>query len=236
MKRIIIHWTGGSNSVSDIDRKHYHFIVDGNGEVHNGDLKPEANNDCTDGNYAAHTRRCNTGSIGVALAGMHGAKEVPFDAGNYPINYLQLETMADLCADLCETYGIKVTPKTVLTHAEVEPTLGIKQRGKWDICWLPDMDERVGDAIEVGNRLRRMIADNLKSRAPDRKERKSPVQSTTVQASAACIAAGAAKGATAISALDGTAQIVIAGLACVVVLGALWIMRERLRKWADGDR
>ncbi len=70
---------------------------------------------------------------------------------------------------------------------------------------------------------------------PD-KERTSPLQSTTLQASVACVAAGAAKGVTAVSALDGTAQIIIAGLACIVVLGALWICRERLKRWAAGDR
>lgn len=68
------------------------------------------------------------------------------------------------------------------------------------------------------------------------KPRKNPVQSTTVQASAAQIAAGAGAGVTAVSALDGTAQIITIVLVAIVVIAAMWIMRERLRKWAAGDR
>jgi hypothetical protein len=57
-----------------------------------------------------------------------------------------------------------------------------------------------------------------------------------VQASAVQIVSGAGAGIAAIGALDGTAQIVAMVFAGVVVLAAMWVMRERLRKWADGDR
>lgn len=67
-------------------------------------------------------------------------------------------------------------------------------------------------------------------------ERKSPAQSTTVQASVAQIATGMGGAVAAIGALDGTAQIVALGIAAVVVIAAAWVMRERLRRWADGDR
>ena len=66
--------------------------------------------------------------------------------------------------------------------------------------------------------------------------RTSPAQSTTLQASAAQVAAAAGTGATAIAALDGTAQIVALVLAAIVTLAAGWIARERLRRWAQGDR
>ena len=66
--------------------------------------------------------------------------------------------------------------------------------------------------------------------------RTSPAQSTTVQASAVQIATGAGAAASAVSALDGTAQIVALAFAGVVVLAGLWIMRERMRAWADGWR
>ena len=66
--------------------------------------------------------------------------------------------------------------------------------------------------------------------------RTSAAQSTTVQASAVQIASGAGAGIAAIGALDGTAQIVVIGLVGIIVLAAAWIMRERLRKWAEGDR
>lgn len=68
------------------------------------------------------------------------------------------------------------------------------------------------------------------------KERTKPIQSTTVQASAVQIASGAGAGVAAVGALDGTAQIVALAIAGLVVLTAAWIMRERLRKWAEGVR
>jgi hypothetical protein len=41
---------------------------------------------------------------------------------------------------------------------------------------------------------------------------------------------------TAVAALDGQAQVITIALFGVIALAALWIMRERLRKWANGDR
>lgn len=61
-------------------------------------------------------------------------------------------------------------------------------------------------------------------------------QSTTVQASAVQIISGAGAGIAAVGALDGMAQIVALVFAGLVVLSALWIMRERIKKWAEGDR
>ena len=66
--------------------------------------------------------------------------------------------------------------------------------------------------------------------------RTSPTQSTTVRASATQIAAGTGTAVTAVSALSGTAQIVALGLAAVIVLAGAWIMRERLKHWANGVR
>ena len=67
-------------------------------------------------------------------------------------------------------------------------------------------------------------------------KRKSAAKSTTVQASAVTIAGGAGAGITAISALDTNAQYIVLAFAGVIVLAGLWIMRERLRKWAEGDK
>ena len=67
-------------------------------------------------------------------------------------------------------------------------------------------------------------------------ERTSPAQSTTVQASAVQIASGAGAGLAALGALDGTAQIAALAFAAVVILAGAWIFRERLRKFAEGDR
>jgi hypothetical protein len=155
--RIILHWTAGTHVVSETDRSHYHFIVGGDGSVIEGKHKPEANISTSDGAYAAHTRGCNTGSIGVAVAGMFGATEQPFNAGGFPIRQVQVDALVRLVADLCRKYGIPVTPRTVLSHAEVQPTLGITQAGKWDISWLPGMT-LPGNPVTVGDTIRHRIS------------------------------------------------------------------------------
>jgi lysozyme len=66
--------------------------------------------------------------------------------------------------------------------------------------------------------------------------RESAAQSTTVQASAVQIVSGAGAGVAAVATLDGHAQIVALAFAGVITLAALWILRQRLRSWADGDR
>lgn len=67
-------------------------------------------------------------------------------------------------------------------------------------------------------------------------DRSTVLKSTTVQASAAQIATGVTAAGTAVGALDGTAQIVALVFAGIVVLAGLWIMRERIKKWSEGDR
>ena len=71
---------------------------------------------------------------------------------------------------------------------------------------------------------------------PPKKERTSPAQSKTVQASAVQIASGAGAGIAAVGALDGMAQIVLMAFIGIGILAAAWVMRERIRKWAEGDR
>jgi hypothetical protein len=65
---------------------------------------------------------------------------------------------------------------------------------------------------------------------------KSIAKSTTMQASTVQVVSGAGAGVAAVSSLDGTAQLVTIVLVGVVVLAALWIMRERVKKWAEGDQ
>ena len=155
LKRIIMHWTAGTHRPNRVDLAAYHFVIDGDGSVHAGDLPPEANLS-TDGDYAAHTRMLNTGSIGVAVAAMHGAQERPFDWGPYPITEAQVEAMCRKVATLADQYGIPVDPKTVLTHAEVQDTLGVKQRWKWDFMVLPG-DTKTRSPRDVGSQLRARI-------------------------------------------------------------------------------
>jgi hypothetical protein len=160
VQRIIWHWTAGGYRPTALDLSHYHLVIDGDGVEHLGSYRPEANRDVHDGHYAAHTRSLNTGSIGISCAAMAGAQESPFSAGRAPLLDVQVRGMIRASARMCRTYGIEVSRETTLSHAEVQPTLGVRQRGKWDIAWLPGMD-RPGDPVEVGDRLRDMLRVEL---------------------------------------------------------------------------
>jgi N-acetyl-anhydromuramyl-L-alanine amidase AmpD len=156
MQRIIFHWTAGSNKASALDKKHYHILIEGDGKLVRGDPSIALNDSPVKPGYAAHTLNLNSDSIGISLCGMAGAKENPFVAGKSPITQAQWHQLSACLAQLCQRYAIPVTPKTVLSHAEVQPTLGIKQRGKWDIARLP-WDLSMKDPIKVGNQMREMV-------------------------------------------------------------------------------
>lgn len=160
MERIIVHWPVGRHQASVTDRKHYHVLIEGEGNLVRGVHPISDNQSAADGVYAAHVLGLNTGSIAVALCGMLGAKESPFDAGPFPILRKQWETLPLVLADLCRRYAIPVTMQTVLTHAEVQPTLGVKQRGKWDITRLP-WDPATRGALVVGNQMRAAVSAAL---------------------------------------------------------------------------
>jgi VIT1/CCC1 family predicted Fe2+/Mn2+ transporter len=68
------------------------------------------------------------------------------------------------------------------------------------------------------------------------KERAKPTQSRTVQASVVQGASAVGGAVGALNALDGTAQIVALVGCILIALLALFIMRERLKHWANGVR
>ena len=137
MKRIIIHWTAGKTVPTIYEKKHYHFLIDGKGKIHKGKFKPEANLNCRDGLYAAHTGGGNTGSIGVSLCGMMGFKNKN-NVGDYPITKIQFEAAMKLCAELAKKYSIKITPDTVMTHYEFgQKHPRTTSYGKIDIIFIP---------------------------------------------------------------------------------------------------
>ena len=69
-----------------------------------------------------------------------------------------------------------------------------------------------------------------------RMERTSKTQSTTLQAAAGAATAGAGGVATVLGSLNPVAQYILLGAAAIAGLFLLWIVRERLRRWAEGDR
>ncbi len=138
MKRIIIHWTGGSYNINTKILDSYHYAVMDSGKVLPCNHRPEDNENCNDANYAAHTGGGNTGSIGVAMCGMYVPNGVNIKKTKYPLTAKQCESCFKLVAELCKKYDIKVTPDTVLTHYE----FGLKHPNtssawKIDIIYLP---------------------------------------------------------------------------------------------------
>ena len=69
-----------------------------------------------------------------------------------------------------------------------------------------------------------------------RMTRTTPAQSTTLQAAAGAAGTSVLGTIPVIGQLDPTAQIVLAVTVGLIVLAAAWIARERLHKWAAGDR
>lgn len=101
-----------------------------------GNYKPEDNIDCKDGKYAAHALKNNTGSIGIAIACRRDTLTQP--------TRKQVEAFCKLAAELCKKYNIDICEKSVLTHAELDPSrkidinnlpcvavYGVKNVGAW---------------------------------------------------------------------------------------------------------
>jgi hypothetical protein len=160
MKRIHLHWTAGGHRANATDRRSYHLLVEGDGTILRGDRSIAANAPGSGLTPASHTLNANTGAIGLSLCAMRGAKESPFDAGPEPVTEVQWTRAAEVAALLCERYDIPVSPVTVLSHAEVQPNLGIAQRQKWDVTRLPFRPDLTG-AAAVGDLFRQEVAARL---------------------------------------------------------------------------
>ena len=147
LTRIHLHWTAGGHTANTTDKAHYHCIIEGSGnEVWS---HPETAK-------LAHTLNANSGAIGLSMACMAGAVERPFSWGSAPMTTAQLHGLAKVAARLALKYDIPITRYSVLSHAEVQPVIGIKQKQKWDICIIPSMSEP-GNPNAVGDRIRQII-------------------------------------------------------------------------------
>lgn len=167
MKRIHVHWTGGGHSANSTDLNAYHILVEGSGRVVRGTTSIAANAPGSGMTPASHTKKANTGAIGVSMCCMAGAVESPFSAGRHPLTRAQWDRAMEVIATLARRYAIPVTPVTVLTHAEVEPNLGIRQKDKWDIVRLAFDDGTVGIGHRrVGEVMRRTVAQLLDQDEP----------------------------------------------------------------------
>ena len=159
VRGVVWHWTAGAHGIIELERDHYNWLFDRVGNVHDGNhtVQDQVNYDWRAGVGASHTKSMNTGWIGLSVDAMAGAVESPLNWGSNPLTWEGIDAMLDLTMELCEEYEIPVSPWTTLSHAEVQQTLGVKQRFKWDYKVLPG-DTRARDARLVGDEMRdRMV-------------------------------------------------------------------------------
>ena len=155
----------------------------------------------------AHARGSNKSTIGIALFGGFGS-----DADDLATDHftpLQLAAAYELIRKLQQQYNIK--NENVIGHNKISAKS----------C--------------PGFRVQKWLAGMSLSEATVKKpERTKPRQSKTVKASAATVAASAGTTVTALSGMNEMSQYIILGFAGVSILFALYIMRERLKAWAEG--
>lgn len=157
IEALILHWTAGADGINEKEHDSYNEIVTNDGRWFEGEFPFEAQvPPLRPGKYAAHTLNGNSRRGGIAIDAMAGAQERPFKWGSNPMTETGVKALVNRAAVNCIRFGIPVTRKTVLTHAEVERNLGIKQNNKWDIMILPGMT-RVDDPVLVGDEIRRRV-------------------------------------------------------------------------------
>ena len=158
--RVHWHWTAGTYYVTSDTTSHYNGVFGHDGKYYPGGRPAieQAKYSSSRGVGVSHTYRANTGAIGLSVAGMHGAEahwgKGKVDPGDYPMTWAAIDAMLRKTKEYCELYDIYPSPWTTLSHAEVEGNIGIKQRGKWDICTLPDLPWDLLPAREAGDILR----------------------------------------------------------------------------------
>lgn len=167
MNRLTFHHTGGRHTPNSVDLAAYHGVIDGEARVVPGLHKIEANapgKSMRPGTYAAHTARLNTGNIGRAIACMAGGKWADPRASVAFPKPEQLDAMLDDGAGLCVAYGITPDRRFTLTHAEVEITLGIKQKNKWDFDYpFAFIKTATRDPVAIGDEMRQELARRIKN-------------------------------------------------------------------------
>lgn len=159
INRVVGHHSGGAHKPNKTDLLHYHRVVDAEGMIHMGKFDFADNTGkLREGRYAAHTRNLNSNTGGVAMACMGKSEwSKPYDSPFFP-KPEQVDRFILLMADVCNMFRIPIEREYCLTHAEVERTLGVKQRNKWDFDYsIFGSRAAVRDPIRLGDELRQAI-------------------------------------------------------------------------------
>jgi hypothetical protein len=154
------HWTAGAKGIIQLERKSYNALADAEANVYDGLFRPEAQATYAVGRAASHSLNANSHRASVAMDCMAGARERPLRMGSAPMTDGHIDGMLSETAVWMKQFGILKSKFTTLSHAEIQGTLGIRQRNKWDITVLPGMTE-VKSATWVGDHLRERLDDYL---------------------------------------------------------------------------
>lgn len=163
VRGVVWHWTAGANGLIELEKKAYNFLHDTKGNTYDGNatIAEQVMYDWRRGIGASHTKSMNTGWIGLSVDAMAGAVQTnPITWGSHPITWEGIDAMLEQTADLHREYGFPISRWTTLSHAEVQPTLGVKQRWKWDYVVLPG-DTKSRDPVEVGDILRERLKERF---------------------------------------------------------------------------
>jgi N-acetyl-anhydromuramyl-L-alanine amidase AmpD len=158
------------------------------------------------GTTGAHAKGHNQ-TIGICLAGGFGSDADDLATDHYTA--VQLAAAYDLIRKLQDQY--QISSDKVIGH------------------------NRVSSKACPGFRVQKWLSGMSLSEATQKKpERTKPAQSKTVKASAVTVAASAGTTITALSGMNETAQYIILGFAGITILFGIYIMKERLKAWAEG--
>jgi len=164
VRGVVMHWTAGAQGFIALERNAYNFLFSVEGDTIQGNhtIAEQVMYDWRKDIGASHTKSMNTGWIGCSVDAMAGsAQKNPMQWGSNPITWKGIDAMLEQTMEICEEYNIPVSPWTTLTHAEVQPTLGVKQRWKWDYTVLPGDTNGFQDPRKVGDMLRSRMKEKF---------------------------------------------------------------------------
>ncbi|ANJ20725.1 hypothetical protein RDp07_gp65 [Roseobacter phage RD-1410Ws-07] len=164
VRGVVWHWTAGANGLIELELNAYNFLHDTIGRTYDGNhtIAEQVRYDWRKGIGASHTRKMNTGWVGCSVDAMAGSKQAnPMQWGSHPITWDGIDAMLEQTADICEEYEVPISKWTTLSHAEVQPTLGVKQKWKWDYTVLPGEINGFQDPVEIGDKLRARMLEKF---------------------------------------------------------------------------
>lgn len=164
VRGVVWHWTAGAKGFIDLERNAYNFLFSTDGDMIQGNhtIAEQVMYDWRKKIGASHTKSMNTGWVGCSVDAMAGsAQKNPMQWGNNPITWEGIDAMLEQTMEICEEYDIPVSRWTTLTHAEVQSTLGVKQRWKWDYTVLPGDSNGFQNPVEIGDKLRKRMLDKF---------------------------------------------------------------------------